>query len=171
MTAHRKRTFVLAPLLLMACNGQTSDPQHDDAASFDARIADAIPSVGTDVSGVLGGASYDLRYASVQRAVPGDPRNWLCVADVQLTVAQCNSTDGPDRIMFLGPFVYDQTGKPLWGIAQTGLFRVGASHLSQLARSGTLMVSVDDATTGALRLEMNVQFDEAPATGNVVIGP
>jgi len=152
-----------------ACGGSGPGPQQPDAAAVaDAASFDALPMT-TDVSGILQGMPYHLRYASVKRAVPGDPRNWLCVSDVALTVDQCNQTGGPDRTMFLGPFVYDQSGAPVWGIAQDGLFRVGTGPASQLAQSGTITVWVDDPVSGALDLTMSVQFDEAPAAGNVVI--
>ncbi|MBV8759963.1 MAG: hypothetical protein JO257_21915 [Deltaproteobacteria bacterium] len=138
---------------------------HDDAAP---QGSDAAPSVGTDVSGVLSGTAFKLQYAAVNRG----PLTWVCVSNVMLTYAECSGSGGPARIMVLGPYAYDQNGAARWSLPQLGLYRVGASPVSEMAVTGTLMVMKDDAATGDLQLTMNVNFGETPATsGAVAITP
>lgn len=90
--------------------------------------------------------------------------NWVCLANVPVTFADCQTSGAPDRTMFLGPFVYDQNGATKWDVAEVGLYRVGANALTEFARSGTLTVNADDSTSGLLDLTMSVNFGEQPVT-------
>jgi hypothetical protein len=167
MPVHDHR-FLLATALLAACGSKA--PTHDDAPlGSDAK--DAMTMQSTRLTGTLYGSPFVLQYAALKRGTVSDPRNWLCVADIPVTNDTCAQQGSAERVMFLGPFLYDQNGTPGWVLAQVWLYHVGTSY-SKAASSGTLDIAVDDESSGALQLTLNVSFDETSATtGTVAIGP
>lgn len=155
-------------LVLAGCDGTKTAAGREDASI---ETKDAVPSVGTDVAGSLGGASFRLRYGAVKRGASETDPIWVCAADVPVTYADCDSTMGPDRMMFLGPFIYDANGVPKWGLPQVWLYRVGSNPLSAWANSGSLSVLHDDPVSGALQLTLSVDFGEAtPTMGSLMVG-
>ncbi len=167
MTARKLLVCVLAS----AC-GSEKGPVRDDAAVMANEDSGMGSVTMTRVTGSLYGSPFVLNYAASRRGTTSDPRNWICISDVQLTYEECEQTGGPDRTMFLGPFVYDANGEPTWGIPQVWLYRVGPSPLSKYASSGTLDVLVDDAGTNQLELTLTVDFGEVPVTsGSARIAP
>src|SRR3569833_1268005 len=123
----------------------------------------------TDVAGSIGGAAFDLRYSAVHWSPQGDPRTWVCVANVPITYAQCMQSGGADRIMLLGPFTYDQSGAPRWDVAELFLSRIGANPTTDLARYGTIAVFEDDSTSSTLKVSFTKNNKETqPATKTVV---
>ena len=167
MTARKLLICVLAS----AC-GSEKDFVRDDAAAMAEDDSGMGPITMTRVTGSLYGSSFVLQYAAARRGTTSDPRHWLCVADIQLTYDQCEQTGGPDRTMFLGPFVYDSNGDPEWAFPQVWLYRVGPSPLSKYASSGTLEILADDAAANELELTLSVDFGETPVTsGSVRIAP
>src|SRR5437870_647506 len=123
-----KYAAALLLAIVSACGGHGTTPAGKDDASV--RSSDAAPSAGTRVTGVLGGTSFVLTYGAISREPSG--LIWVCAANVAVTYADCSSTAGPARTMFLGPFGYDQNSNARWSIPQVGLFRVGASPLSEM---------------------------------------
>ncbi|HEX5062444.1 MAG TPA: hypothetical protein VFV99_23895 [Kofleriaceae bacterium] len=122
----------------------------------------------TRVTGVMYGMPFTLQYASIKRASSTDPLNWVCVADVPSTYDQCSMTGGPERFVFLGPFIYEN-GVPKWAIVQVWLYHVGTSY-SKSADSGMFQILVDNPTTGEFQLTLDVDFAETPHTvGSVLI--
>lgn len=156
-------------LLVILCGcGNGSSSTRDDASVETGKDAQAATE--TNVVGMLGGAGFNLRYAAVKWETATDPRNWVCVANIPVSYADCEASGGANRIMFLGPFLRDQSGDPYWGIVQTWLYRVGSGALSENAKTGTLEVLSADAANGTLRLVMNVDFGESqPTSGSVVL--
>jgi hypothetical protein len=164
MTATR---LAVVALMLSAC-GEKASPGRDDAAMQQQGDALNEP-IDTRLTGALYGTPFTLKYAALKRGTSSDPRNWLCVADIPVTYTVCEQQGGPDRTMFLGPYLYDQNGAPQWVVAQVWLYRVNTSF-SKPADSGALDIVVDDAASGALKLTMDVSFGETPRTiGSVVV--
>jgi len=171
----RVHSFLVVLTTLSACN-RGSAHQREDAApaglGSDAHSSsDAASSAGTDVTGSLGGQSFELKNAAVAFQTTSDPRNWVCVSSIAMTIEECEQTNSMPRTMFLGPFVYDNNGNPKWDVAETALYRVGSNALTELAVSGSVTVAVDNASAGALQLTLNVNFgDTKPTIGTVMIG-
>jgi hypothetical protein len=154
-------------LSIAACGGQSAKTK-DDAPAHSGSDASAEGS--THVTGVLGGTAFVLGYGAISRDASG--LIWVCAANVPVAYSDCSSTSGPARIMFLGPFGYDQSNNPRWSTPQLGLFRTGTSPLSEMATTGSLTVQNDDPNSGALQLMLNVNFGETPTTsGTVSVGP
>lgn len=164
---HRWLVSVVAAAALFGC-GHGKDPEtkpKDDASTPN---ADAAPSLGTDVSGIFRGTPFRLQYAAIDRS--NGFLIWVCVADRMVTYAECQTPGEPERLMFLGPFGYDNE-LAKWSIPQVGLFRVGGTNpSSDQADSGTITVHQDDPVTGDLQISFSVDFGEAqPTTGTVSV--
>ena len=153
-------------LLAAGCGGDSTTAS-DAVIAGDSR-SDATRVTETRVTGSLYGSPFTLRYASIQRASAMNAFNWLCVADIPVTYEQCSMTGGSERVIFLGPFIYDN-GAPKWSIPQVWLYHIGTSF-SKYATTATLQIYVDDATTGELQLTLDADFEEAQhTTGSVLI--
>lgn len=173
MTAHRLLGSAVA-VLLVGCGGK--EPTRDDAATqHDAAPADAPMGSGlTEVNGQLGGVAFKLKYSAVSRGGAGDPRIWVCAADVPVTFAGCqqNSPQGPQpRTVLIGPFTYNNSGVPRWDLSGLGLYRVGSDSLSAYARTGSLTVSEDDPASATLQLTLNIDFGQGTAVTGSVTSP
>jgi hypothetical protein len=161
------RVLVLA---VVGCTGERSgepdEPQEPNTQPGVEAGPDSSP--GTRVTGSLGNRPFTLQHASIKRGSANDPRNWLCISNVALTFAQCEQSGGPERTMFLGPFIYDND-VPTWGLVQVGLYRVGDAPQSAFGRSGTIAISQDDLE-GPFEMTLTVDFGETPVTmGSVSI--
>jgi hypothetical protein len=167
----QRASLILAALALVACGNDgpgTSNVQPDAIA-----ISDAMPQpLVTDLRGSLDGRMFTLRYGHVKRGSDIEPI-WICVADVPVSYAECESTSGPDRTFFIGPFVYNTEGTARWGIPQVWLYRTGANNnpSSAWAQRGTLQVVRDAAPAGALELSLDVDFGESVHTTGDVYAP
>lgn len=160
----------LATLLLTACGDAPTQRDASGTPQDDAGKGDASMIAATNVRGVLDGAAYTLRYAAVKWPIAGDPRTWVCAANVPVTFEECQAGTTP-RVMFMGPFVYNENeGSASWALAEVGVFRVGSSPVSAYARSGTLSVVAHEQASGSIALSMEVMFDDGPATGTVSTG-
>src|SRR3569832_1622807 len=155
---HLMRVLSLFLIALAACGGGKVARRDDAGVSRDGLGAGNSLPTQTNVAGSIGGAAFDLRYSAVHWSPQGDPRTWVCVANVPITYAQCMQSGGADRIMLLGPFTYDHSGAPRWDVAEL-----------YLSRNGTIAVFEDDSTSSTLKVSFTVNFgDSQPATGTVV---
>ena len=156
----------LVKVLVVAAVGCSGAEAPEDPNTQPGPEAGVGSSAGTRVTGSLGNNAFVLQHAAIKRATDTDPRNWICVANVPLSFAQCEQSGGPDRTMFLGPFVYDQD-VPRWALVQVGLYRVGDNARSASGKSGTLEISRDDPA-GPFEMTFTVDFGETPATSGTI---
>lgn len=152
--------------LVVGCGGDDGIATGDASVATIDASADASVSE-TLVTGTLYDVPFTLRYASRKLSTPLE---WICVADIPLTYAECEQNGGPERVMLLGPYIYDD-GMPKWGIPQVWLYHVGTSY-SKPVDSGTLQIYVDNQTTGELQLTLDLDLGETKRTaGSVLVAP
>ena len=155
-------------LVIAGCSSDDSTPSPDDAEAIG--MFDSHAPLETTIVGSLGGTSFRLSYAHVKRGATSAEPIWICASDVEVTYAECESTSGPARTIFQGPFIYESTG-PRWGFPQVWLYRTGANPSSAYGRSGSLSV-VSDEANGLLELRLQVDFGEVTGTlGDVSATP
>lgn len=148
----------LLVVALVSCGGGKSSSHDDAAVTRDGSGSGSGTPTETDVTGVIGGTPFELRYAAVSWSPPGDPRIWVCAASVPVTYSECMQSGGPDRVMVFGPFTYDQTGSPRWDIAELFQYRVGTNPTTELARSGSITVFEDSSATNTLTVAFSIDF-------------
>lgn len=159
-------TRLLIAVLLVACGEADDGNSVLDARLVDGTTTDVFP-IQTSIRGSLSGAVFHLQYGSYKRGPSANDPIWVCAADVSLTYDMCESTGGPDRYMFIGPFIYDAAGQPKWGLPQVWLYKVGSNPSSAWADTGSLSVLTDDNVTGRLELTLSVDFRQtAPTAGD-----
>lgn len=158
-------------IFVTACSGGSSSTRDDAAVQRDGMGSGSSPTE-TRVTGVIAGTNFELRYAAASWGPAGDPRIWVCAANIPVTYADCMQSGGSPRVMMLGPYIYDSNGVPRWDVAELAQYRVGTNAVTELARSGTITIHEDSAESKTLTASFSVDFGGAvPTAGSVVVTP